>query len=67
MKCYGFKFQGNGFSSFSFKGNRFSVSGEWVFLRFSSWILGKNTRMETTRAVREEHDLELLGFRFVSR
>ena len=48
---------------FQLQGNGFSVSGEWV----SSWILGKNTRMKTTRAVGEEHDLGLLGFRFVSR
>ena len=33
------------------------------FLRFSSWMLGKNMRMKTTRAVGEEHDLGLLGFR----
>ena len=46
---------------------QFQVSGEWVFLRFSSWMLGKNTRMKMTRAVREEHDLGLLGFHFVSR
>ena len=69
-----FSFRGmNGFSVsgkwvFSFRGmNGFSVSGEWVFLRFSSWMLGKNIRMKTTRAVGEEHDLGLLGFHFVSR
>ena len=33
MKCYGSKFQGNGFSSFSFKGTGFffQFQGEWVF------------------------------------
>ena len=45
---------------------RFQVLGEWVFLRFSSWMLGKNTGMKTTQAVGEKHDLGLLGFRFVS-
>ena len=55
----GFQFQGNGFW--------FSVSGEWVFLWFSCWMLGKNTRMKMTRAVGEKHDLGLLGFLFISR
>ena len=79
-ECYGFKeiaeehedemlrFQVSGEWVFSFRGmNGFSVSGEWVFLQFSSWMLRKNTRMKTTRAVGEEHDLGLLGFRFISR
>ena len=53
MKCYGFKGMGMGFQVsvsgewvfFSFRGNGFSVSGEWVL----GWMLGKNTRMKTTR------------------
>ena len=59
-----FQFQGNGFffsvsrgMGFQFQGNGFSVLGKWV----SSWILGKNTRMKTTRAIGKEHDLGLFG------
>ena len=59
-----FQVSGEWVFKFQFQRNGFLVSGEWVFLRFSSWMLGKNTRMKMTRVVREEHDLGLLGFCF---
>ena len=54
-ECYDFKEMANGKWVFKFQGNGFLRE----MLRFSSWILGKNTRMKTTRV-----DFGLLGFSF---